>query len=222
MSVIFKNVFLERAGKRILSDVTFSTGEAAICILFGPSGSGKSSLLRLVNRLDEADGGDITVLGRPVREYVPTELRRRVGMIFQEPRLLDGTVETNIRFAADYHGIALNPEALLEQVGLPGYGARDVRDLSGGEKQRIALTRALAVNPEVLLLDEPTASLDQRSVRQVEALLLRLSEETNLRMIFVTHDVDQVARLGGRGLVLSGGRVVYQGDLLSCPMVQHV
>ena len=222
MSVIFNNVSLEREGKQILSRVSFSTGEAPIFILFGPSGSGKTSLLRLVNRLDEPDEGEVMVLGRPVCEYAPTDLRRRVGMIFQEPRLLDGTVEANIRFAADYHGMILDLEAALEQVGLPGYGPRDVRDLSGGEKQRIALARALAVNPEVLLLDEPTASLDRRAVLQVEKLLLHLSERAKLRMVFVTHDLVQVGRLGGTGVVLSGGTVVYQGDLSAYLLEHHV
>jgi len=222
MSITFDNVSVKREARAILSRITFSTGEVPVFILFGPSGSGKTSLLRLINRLDEPDSGEICVLGRPIREHLPTVLRRRVGMIFQEPRLMDGTVEANIRFAAEYHGIPLDMEAALERVGLPGGGSRDVRELSGGEKQRVALARALAVDPDVLLLDEPTASLDRQAVLKVEELLLNLTVEGKLRAIFVTHDLAQVSRLGGTGLVLSGGTVVHEGHIPSYLDGNHV
>jgi putative ABC transport system ATP-binding protein len=214
VDVEFAKVSLSRGGRKILDEVTFSTVGESIFLVFGESGSGKTSLLRLVNRLDEADAGDVTVGGRSVREHPPFVLRRRVGMIFQEPRLLEGTVRRNILFAARYHGIDVDLDLIAERVGLGGMTARQVDTLSGGEQQRTAIARALAVRPEVLLMDEPTSSLDEEASREIEALLEELAVTDKLKIVFVTHSRGQIERLGGRGIVIERGRVVRRGSIL--------
>ncbi|MFL5271155.1 MAG: ATP-binding cassette domain-containing protein, partial [Anaeromyxobacteraceae bacterium] len=146
-------------GRAIVDDVSFELSEGEVLALVGPSGAGKSSLLRLLDRLDEPTGGTVLLEGRDYRELPPRELRRRVGMIMQLPALFPGTVADNLRFGPRQRGAELADaavEALLADVGLAGFGARDAARLSGGEAQRVAIARAVANEPAVLLLDEPT------------------------------------------------------------------
>ncbi len=222
MAIEFKKVQLAKGGKNILMDVSFSTGSLPLFMVFGDSGAGKTALLRLINRMDEASSGKVLINGKSIQDFPPTELRKKVGMIFQEPRLLEGTVEYNVMFAVKYHGMTVDLSGLLKRVGLAEHGSRDVSGLSGGEKQRVAIARALAVNPKVLLMDEPTSSLDERSAKVIENLLLELTANGNLNVIFVTHDIRQLKRLGAQGIFLSGGRVVFQGNLTGYLKEQHV
>jgi len=215
MTVEFQDVSLRRGGETILEGIRFSTNGRGLFVVFGPSGAGKTSLLRLVNRLEECHAGRILLDGRDIRELPPQRLRRRVGMIFQEPRLLPGTVEHNVRFPAAHHGIPVDVEALLGAVGLKGFAGRPVTTLSAGQKQRVAIARALAVNPRVLLLDEPTSSLDRESARRIETLLHDRVEAGRLEVLFVTHSRSQALRLGGRGIVLDRGRIVFDGEISS-------
>ena len=144
-------------------------------------------------------------------------LRRRIGMVFQTAALFEGTVLDNVLYGPRLQGAQLGggfASELLERVGLPReFAAKPVAELSGGEAQRVSLARALANRPEVLLLDEPTASLDPTASAQVERLLLQLATETELTFLFVTHNLDQARRVGDRGLLLVDGRVVEQGPL---------
>jgi putative ABC transport system ATP-binding protein len=215
MEIVFHNVTLRRGGLPVLDDVSFGTGERDFFMIYGASGSGKTSLLRLVNRLEDCSSGEVMVGGVPVRTYPPRELRRRVGMIFQEPRLFEGTVMENVLFAARHHGLETNPEELLESVGLEGSAGRDAASLSGGEQQRVAVARALAVNPEVLLMDEPTSSLDEAAALDIERLLVDLAARRSLKTLFVTHSRDQLLRLGGEGVLLEKGKVAARGSLLA-------
>ncbi len=222
MTIEFRKVQSAKGEKSILIDVSFSTGNAPLFMVFGDSGAGKTALLRLINRLDEVQSGEVLIDGRSIQDYPPVGLRKKVGMIFQEPRLLEATVEYNIMFAVKYHGMTLDLPRLLDRVGLAGYALRNTSDLSGGEKQRVAIARALAVNPEILLMDEPTSSLDERSAIAIEDLLLDLTTDGNLNVLFVTHDIRQLKRLGAPGIFLSKGRVVFQGDLTTYLEGRHV
>ena len=206
-------------GRRaILNDVSFSVPVARFFTILGPSGSGKSTLLRCLNRLVEPTSGRVEIDGAPAAAVPVQELRRRVGMVFQTAALFDGTVVDNLLYGprlrhehVDDTGFA---RALLERVGLPrGFAEKAVGELSGGEAQRVSLARALAHRPEVLLLDEPTASLDPSASAQVERLLLELAAEHDMTYLFVSHDLEQARRLGDRGLLLVDGRVVEQGPL---------
>ncbi len=209
--------------RTIVESVGFEVQEGAVFTIMGPSGSGKSTLLRTVNRLIEPEAGQVLLDGQDVAALPVQELRRRVGMVFQRPAMFEGAVLDNVLYGPRLRRECPDhdcPEArslalpLLERVGLPADFVDKPADLlSGGEAQRVALARALANRPEVLLLDEPTASLDPTASRHIERLLGELSETTDLTFVFVTHDLRQACRIGDHGLLLVEGRVVERGPL---------
>lgn len=206
----FDGVSVERDGVPILSGVEGAVPEGQVTVVVGPSGAGKTSLLRLCDRLDVPDDGRVLYRDRDVSELDPLELRRQVGMVFQTPRLLPGTVADNLRVAvpdADRQLMA----ATLERVSLPASMLDRPGDrLSGGEKQRVCLARTLITGPDVLLADEPTSALDATPRLAFERLTRRLAE-TGLTVLWVTHDLDQLRRLGDHVLVLIRGEVRYEG-----------
>ncbi len=204
----------EVGGVYLVEDVNMKVCQGEVLSIVGESGSGKTSLLRLLNRLDEPTEGTVFLDGEDYRTVPPRELRRRVGMIMQQAYLFPGTVSDNIRFGPRQRGEDLTPdeiERLLERVGLSGFGERDVSRLSGGEAQRVSLARALANRPEVLLLDEPTSSLDEKSKREVEELLLDIMRGGDLTCVLVTHDLAQAARMADRVMIMEKGRIVRTG-----------
>ncbi len=183
--------------------------------VLGPSGSGKSTLLRLLNRLDEPTSGTVELGGVDYRTMPPAELRRHVGMVMQRAYLFPGSVRENILFgpAQREHAPAPEVEALLQRVGLDGYSDRAVHTLSGGEAQRVAVARALANDPEVLLLDEPTSALDEQSKRGIENLLESVIQERGLSCVWVTHDPLQAARMAATVLLLKDGGMEPMGEV---------
>jgi putative ABC transport system ATP-binding protein len=200
----------------LLDDVNFDLAPGGILAVLGPSGAGKSSLLRLLNRLDEPTSGTVLLSGQDYREIPPRELRRRVGMIMQRAFLFPGTVAENIAFGPKQTGREISPstiDELLSQVALDGYAARDAGTLSGGEAQRVAIVRALANDPDLLLLDEPTSALDDLSKSAVEKVFATLIERRGIGCIWVTHDSRQAKRLAGRALLLENGRVKALGRI---------
>jgi len=163
--------------------------------ILGPSGSGKSTLLRLLNRLADPDDGVVRFHGDDLRDLDPLELRRRAVLVPQIPAPVPGTVADNVRYGPALHGVDVDPLGPLEQAGLDSsYAERDAGRLSVGEQQRVMLARALALDPEVLLLDEPTAALDERAKEGVERTLAELPCST----VLVTHERAQAERLAER------------------------
>ncbi len=202
--------------KVLVADTSFEVRKGETLVIVGPSGSGKSSLLRLLNRLDEPSTGSVFLDDVDYRQIAARELRRRVGMVTQRPFLFPGPVADNLRFGPRQRGEDLTDnriEELLASVGLAGYGSRDVANLSGGEAQRVSFARTLANSPEVLLLDEPTSALDDDSKHGVEMLVTQIGREHGIPCVLVTHDVAQAARLGQRVLMLETGRVVRSGTV---------
>ena len=188
----------------MLRDVTLSIRSGSTALL-GPSGSGKSTLLRLLNRLADPDDGVVRFHGTNVCELDPLELRRRVGLVPQLPAPVAGSVADNVCFGPLLHGKEIDPEGPVRQAGLDSsFLERDASRLSVGEQQRVMLARALALEPEVLLLDEPTASLDSAATAVVEDALGRLR---GLSLVIVTHDRAQAERLAERTVELHEGRV---------------
>jgi UDP-glucose/iron transport system ATP-binding protein len=182
--------------------LTIPSGSTAVV---GPSGAGKSTLLRLLNRLADPDEGIVRFHDTDVRELDPLELRRRVGLVPQLPAPVPGTVADNVCFGPRLHGEQVDPERPLTLAGLdPSFAERDASRLSVGEQQRVMLARALALEPEVLLLDEPTASLDAAATGAVEDALRNLH---GVSLVLVTHDRAQADRLTERAIELEGGRV---------------
>jgi putative ABC transport system ATP-binding protein len=202
--------------KVLVEDATFEVHTGEVLAIVGPSGSGKSSLLRLLNRLDEPTGGTVYVEGIDYRQIQPRELRRKLGMVTQRPYLFPRTVEENLQFGPMQRGETLSHESveqLLARVGLKAYASRNVANLSGGEAQRVSVARTLANSPLVLLLDEPTSALDEASKLEVESSIQNVVHDQGLTCILVTHDTAQAARLAKRALVMESGRIVRSGSI---------
>ena len=215
-SVILRAEHLGRTvqDKILIQDANFELKGGEVLAIVGPSGSGKSSLLRLLNRLDEPTSGTVFVEGTDYRNLEPQELRRKLGMVTQRPYLFPGTVAENLQFGPAQRGETLPQQAveeLLTQVGLKGYAERDVANLSGGEAQRVSVARTLANSPLVLLLDEPTSALDEAAKLEVESSIQNVVRNHGLTCVMVTHDLAQASRLAERALLLESGRIVRAG-----------
>jgi len=195
-----REVGVDRAGRAVLDSFSASIPDGSTAIV-GPSGVGKSTLLRLLNRLADPDRGEIAYRDRRLDSCEPLALRRQVSLVPQLPALLEGSVESNLRYAAELAGEALDVEATLARAGLdPTFAERDVDRLSVGEQQRAMLARALAQRPEVLLLDEPTSALDHAARDRIEAALAELRREQEVSIVLVSHDPEQARRLGDQVL----------------------
>ena len=203
--------------KHILKNVSFELACGEILVLLGPSGAGKTSLLRCLNRLDSLDSGNVFLDGTDTRALPVTELRRRIGLIFQAPALIPGTVKKNVCTGPRLAGRDISDEAcrsLLSQVGLKSeYCGRNVEILSLGERQRVALAQVLANEPDILLLDEPTSALDPTATLVVEALIQSLHNKLNTAMVLVTHNLEQAKRFNAHTLVLADGEVLAEGNI---------
>jgi ABC-type multidrug transport system ATPase subunit len=213
MLFALERVTMERDGKVVLQDVSASLPMGASCVA-GPSGSGKSTLLRLLNRLADPASRTVRYEREDVRNRDPLELRREVCLVPQLPALLEGTVEENVRFAAELAGREPDVPKLLDLAGLdPSFAERPSSKLSVGEQQRAMLARALSLEPRVLLLDEPTSALDEGARGAVEATLLDLRERVQVSTVLVTHDLDQARRMADWVVRLDEGRVVAEGHV---------
>ena len=188
-----RDVWLERDGNAVLRGATGEIPDGATALL-GPSGSGKSSLLRLLNRLAEPTRGRVLLRGEDVRGIDPIALRRRVALVAQLPAPLRATVADDVAYGPRLLDREVDVVALLAHAGLDAaYASRPTARLSVGEQQRVMLARALALEPEVLLLDEPTSALDETARDAVEATIGRLP----VSFVLVTHDAAQARRLAG-------------------------
>jgi putative ABC transport system ATP-binding protein len=190
--------------RQVLREIDL-TVERGITVLTGPSGSGKTTLLRLCNRLEVPTCGRVLFHGADVATLDPLALRRRVGMVFQRPTLFAGTMRDNLRVARqDSDDVYAD---VLNQVGLtPACLDEPCDTLSGGEAQRTCLARALLTGPEVLLMDEPTSSLDRSATRVLEDLTAQLVND-GLSVLWVSHDLAQVRRIADECVVLLDGRI---------------
>jgi len=210
---------LSRGSKEVLRDVTMNVPTASMTMVIGPSGSGKSTLLRVFNRLLEPPADKVFLKGQDITKISVLSLRRQVGMVFQQPAMLEGSVAENIASGPKLVGESLSQKKLarlLDAVSLPQTILNQTANsLSGGEAQRVALARTLATSPEVLLLDEPTASLDPQATRQVEGTLQKLNQEQGLTLVWVSHDIEQTRRVGQHVILLQKGVVKAAGPVMS-------
>lgn len=195
----------EATGLPLINDITLRLKPTGITMILGPNGAGKSLLLKLLHGLITPAGGTVTWRGAGPS----AALRNRQAMVFQAPVLLRRSVAGNMDFAMQAKGVhdLARRDALLDEAGLLGLAGQPARQLSGGEKQRLALARALALDPEVLFLDEPTASLDPASVLMIEKMIRR-ARDAGTRILFVSHDIVQARRLADDIVFLHRGRLV--------------
>jgi len=204
-------------GLNILQDISLDIQQNDFTVLVGPSGSGKSTLLRMLNCLNSPTSGDIFFNGKLVNEYNITQLRNKVGMVFQSPTMINGTVKKNLTLTQNWvkdSESALESELIeiLEQVGLnPEFLNKDARSLSGGEQQRIALARVLLNTPKVLLLDEPTANLDLQLANKILKLIHQLYQNFKLTIILVSHDHQIIKQFAKHVAYLIDGKIVEEG-----------
>ena len=194
----------------ILDDISVDVPRGGALILVGPSGSGKSSLLRCLNRLEEPTAGVVRFDGRSITDLDPRELRRRAALVLQTPVLFEGTVRENLMVHAPGVTLDSSESRLREMLGEVGLDAalldRDAAMLSGGEKQRVTIARALLRDPQALLLDEPTSALDPPNAMLVVETICGLRDSRGLSIVAVTHAPELVRRLGGALLYLVKGR----------------
>ncbi|AFO89027.1 ATP-binding cassette domain-containing protein [Phaeobacter inhibens] len=204
-----------------IADCSFEVQKGEIFCVMGLSGSGKSTMVRHINRLIEPTAGDIQVLGRDVLALNAEELREmravNLGMVFQHMALLPHrTVRDNVAFPLQIRGESKSrrwevSQRCLERVDLQGYEDRFPRELSGGMQQRVGLARALASDPDVLLMDEPFSALDPLIRRQLQDQFMALSAELGKTTMFITHDLDEAIRIGTRIAIMKDGRIVQIG-----------
>jgi putative ABC transport system ATP-binding protein len=203
----------EAGGAEILAGVDVLVPAGEVTAVVGPSGAGKSTLLRAINRLIELSSGEVYLDGESTGSLDPLELRRRVGMVFQIPALFGVSVEEAVLYGARLAGRSADPARLLEVVGLdPSMCRRVPETLSVGQQQRVSVARALALEPEALMLDEPTSALDEGARRKIEELVRDLNARLGLTMVFVSHDLSQVERVADRVVLLAEGRSAGQWE----------
>jgi len=204
-----------------IADCSFKVQRGEIFCVMGLSGSGKSTMVRHLNRLIEPTAGKIEVLGKDMLALKGDALRemraRHIGMVFQHMALLPHrTVRDNVAFPLQVRGEPKSKrwevsQRCLDMVNLEGYEDRFPRELSGGMQQRVGLARALASDPELLLMDEPFSALDPLIRRQLQEQFMALSAELNKTTVFITHDLDEAIRIGHRIAIMKDGRIVQIG-----------
>ncbi|HEY3454802.1 MAG TPA: ATP-binding cassette domain-containing protein [Bryobacteraceae bacterium] len=209
----FQDVSFAAANRPILDGITFEVDRGETLVLLGRSGSGKTTALRLINRLLTPTSGAIFVDGQNIAQLDPIALRRRTGYVIQEFGLLPHwTVEENVALVPRLLGWPEEKQKtrareLLEQVGLAEMAARSPRQLSGGQRQRVGVARALAAEPGLLLFDEPFGALDPVTRHEMQQQFLALQARYRVAAVFVTHDLLEALKIGTRIAVLDAGKI---------------
>jgi tungstate transport system ATP-binding protein len=221
-----------REGKDILKNINVTVERGEILAFIGPTGAGKTTLLRLMDLLDKPASGRIFFRDVDVTdsEKVRLETRRRMSFVLQKPIVFNMNVQDNVAYSLrwrrmDKRQTRKKVGEILETVGMSDYAGRNARTLSGGEMQRVAIARAIITEPEVLLLDEPTANLDPVSASKIEDLIADIIKKENITVVMNTHDMVQGQRLANRISVIVNGEIVQTGDprsIFSSPLTRQV
>jgi len=202
---------------QVLKNISLQIKKGTSTALVGPAGSGKTVMLRLIDLLEKPSSGTVYFEGTDANESNNTclNIRRQIGMVFQKPLAFKASVYDNIAYGLKIRGQKENMDKrikeLLELIDLPGYDNRNALKLSGGETQRLALARAMILDPKLLLLDEPTANLDPISKKKLEELILKINRESETTIIMTTHDLLQGQKLADRMVILYNGEILQSG-----------
>ncbi|MBM0046025.1 ABC transporter ATP-binding protein [Anaerococcus sp. mt242] len=205
---------------KVLDDLNFEIKKGEFFVIVGPSGSGKTTTLKLINRLIEQSKGDIFFNNKKIKDYPLRDLRLSMGYVLQQIALFPNmTVAENIALIPemkkmDKKTITETTDKLLNEVGMDPkiYRNRLPKDLSGGEKQRIGILRAIAANPDVLLMDEPFSALDPISKSQLQDLITKIHKAYKITTVFVTHDMNEAIKLADRICIMKYGKIVQIGS----------
>ena len=216
--VSFAGVRFAYGSRVVLDDLQLSVEPGESVAVVGRSGAGKSTVLKLINRLLVPDAGSVHVQGRDTREWDPIALRRQTGYVLQEIGLLPHlTIEENVALVPRLEGWAeekrrARAHELLALVGLPpaDFATRWPRELSGGQRQRVGVARALAIDPPLVLMDEPFGALDAITRQELRAEFQRIRRHLHQTVVFVTHDMEEAFALGDRVGVLENGRLTFE------------
>jgi phospholipid/cholesterol/gamma-HCH transport system ATP-binding protein len=207
---------------KVLNGISIGVGSGETLAVLGRSGTGKSVLLRLIIGLEKPDSGSVRIHGQDIAGLALDqmgEIRKKMGFLFQQAALYDSlTVSENVAFPLEHHRRDMSKSdradrvrQLLAEVGMEGDLDKMPSDISGGMQKRVGLARALALEPEILLLDEPTAGLDPISSGEIDELILKLQRERQMASIVVTHDLHSARAIAGRLALLNEGTVVIEG-----------
>jgi tungstate transport system ATP-binding protein len=213
LSLSLTDVSKQYEGKSILRDCSYSFDEVGIYGLIGPNGGGKSTLLRICALLEDPDQGTITYVSEGRSSPLDQELRRRITLVLPKVGVFNTSVFKNVAYGLKVRGVparSIKDKVLgaLDYVGMVPKKDQQALTLSSGETQRLGLARALVLDPEVLFLDEPTASIDPQNTAVIEEIILKLRREGRTLVIMATHDMEQVKRITDRVIRVEQGRIV--------------
>lgn len=226
--ITFKNVTFSDRNVPIIKNISGSFAKGKITTLVGPSGAGKTTLFRLCNGLISPDSGQIIINDKPIDEYDPIILRRKIGLALQSATMLSGSVYKNLSLPLTLKGETLpedDAKELLEDVSLgKDFLNRNINDLSGGQKQKVSIARTLVNRPKVLLLDEITSSLDRISQHDIEELIQKINQKYGTTIVWITHNLDQALTIGDYSWVMIAGEVLETGksEFLNNPKDERV
>ncbi|TFE00206.1 phosphate ABC transporter ATP-binding protein [Jeotgalibacillus sp. R-1-5s-1] len=215
-AIQFSHVTFKSGEQEILHDITGWFPRNRITTLVGPSGAGKTTLFRLCNGLISPTSGDIYIDDRKIESYDPVQLRRKVGIALQSATMVSGTVRYNLALPMELQGKELSDERAKELITVVGldesFLERKAKDLSGGQRQKLSIARTLVNQPEILLLDEITSSLDRVSQQEIEELIVRINEKYGTTIMWITHNLRQALSIGDYTWVMMDGELVETGE----------
>jgi len=210
VKLLISHIRKDYDGRPVLKDCSYSFSDPGVYVLMGPNGCGKSTLLRISSLLERPDGGDLLFQDNGAPLVQDISLRRRMTLVLPRTGVFNTTVSNNVAYGLSIrnlqkHAIKDNAQKALAFVGLEHKAKQNARTLSSGETQRLGIARALAIGPEILFLDEPTASVDEENTAIIEAIIANLKKDGRTMVIMTTHDRDQAERLADRLLIIERG-----------------